>query len=103
MKALKKIIFAVFAVAVLFSVCSCTESFDRAIKDLESDYGGGLYRKVTLYDYNGSEVKSWEGKFDTQMGDQSGVSYVEFDMSDSTGRKHRVIIHGGIIVNEEIY
>ena len=72
------------------------------IKDIESDYGGGLYRKITVYDYNGNVVQTWEGKFDTQMGDTSGVPYVKFDRIDSSGRKVRVIVQGGIIINEEI-
>jgi hypothetical protein len=36
------------------------------------------------------------------MGDTSGVPFVEFDRIDSTGRKVRVIIQGGIIINEEL-
>lgn len=98
MKALIKFI---FGAVLLVSVSSCSESFDRLTKDFASDYGGGLNRKVTVYDYNGNPVKSWEGKFDTQMGDTSGVPYVKFDIPDSTGRKVRVIVQGGIIINEE--
>jgi hypothetical protein len=36
------------------------------------------------------------------MGDTSGVPYVKFDIPDGTGRKVRVIVQGGIIINEEI-
>ena len=72
------------------------------VKDIKSDYGGGLHRKVTVYDYNGNVVQTWEGKFDTQMGDTSGVPYVKFDRVDSTGKNVRVIVQGGIIINEEI-
>ena len=83
-------------------VSLCTESFDRRVKDFTSDYGGGLYRRVSVYDYNGNLVKTWEGKFDTQMGDTSGVPYVKFDIPDNTGKKVRVIVQGGIIINEEL-
>lgn len=93
-----------FAIVALFAIVtsSCTESWDRMVKDMSSDYGGGLNRRVTVYDYNGEVIKSWTGKFDTQMGDSSGVPYVKFDIPDSTGRKVRVLVQGGIIINEEL-
>lgn len=98
---MKTFIKFILGAVLLVTVSSCTESFDRFTKDLTSDYGGGLNRTVSVYDYNGNLVKSWTGKFDTQMGDTSGVPFVEFDRRDSTGRKVRVIIQGGIIINEE--
>ena len=88
--------------AVLVVAVSSCESFYREVKDVQSDYRGGLNRRVTVYDYQGNAIKSWEGKFDTQMGDSSGVPYVKFDRTDSTGRKVRVLVQGGIIINEEI-
>ena len=86
---------------MLIGFTSC-ESFDRKIKDLKSDYCGGLHRKVTVYDYSGNIIQSWEGNFDTQMGDTSGQPFVKFDLPDSNGKKVRVMIQGGIIINEEI-
>ena len=55
--------------------------------------GGGLKRKVTVYDYEGKEIKSWSGKFDVS----SSETEVYFDDSDNK----RIIIHGGIVINEE--
>jgi hypothetical protein len=99
---MKTFIKFIFGAVLLVAVSSCSESFDRLAKDFESDFGGGLNRKITVYDYNGNLVKTWEGKFDTQMGNTSGVPYVEFDRPDSTGKKVRVIVQGGIIINEEL-
>lgn len=99
---MKKIFNFIFGAVLLVSVSSCTESWNRMVKDIKSDYGGCLHRKVTVYDYNGNVVQTWEGKFDTQMGDTSGVPYVKFDRVDSTGKNVRVIVQGGIIINEEI-
>lgn len=48
---------------------------------------------VTLYDYNGEEIRHWSGKFDVSESENE----VYFD--DQNGK--RIIIHGGIIVNEE--
>lgn len=96
-----------FIAIILFYVSSCAEPWDRAVKNVESDFIGGTKRKVSVYDYNGEIIKSWEGKFNTQMGDANGVDanglpYVKFYIPDSTGGKKRVIVQGGIIINEEI-
>ena len=48
---------------------------------------------VLIYDYNGQEIKSWTGKFDVTEDDNE----VYFD--DENGK--RVIIQGGIVINEE--
>ena len=85
----------VFMVAVLVSMLGLggCASCSREMKSMESDFGGGLYRKVTLYDYEGEVLGEWEGKFDVSENDQE----VYFDLDGK-----RVIIQGGIIVNEEI-
>lgn len=61
----------------MFSGCS---SCSRSLKSLSSDIDGG-------------KIKSWSGKFDVSESENE----VYFD--DSDGK--RVIIHGGIVVNEE--
>lgn len=70
----------------------CSEQFQREMKTYQSNFSGGLNRTVTLYDYNGSEIKSWSGKFDVSESENE----VYFDLNNK-----RVIIRGGIIVNEE--
>lgn len=77
----------------LVSFSGCTASFDRTMKSTVSNWTGGLNRTVTVYDYNGQEIKSWSGKFDVTDSDNE----VYFD--DENGK--RVIIQGGIIINEE--
>lgn len=82
------------ALAVTFALgLSGCESCSRSVKSLESDFGGGLHRKVTLYDYEGEVLREWEGKFDVAENDQE----CWFDVDGK-----RVIIQGGIIVNEEL-
>lgn len=65
----------------------------REMKTLSSDWGGGLDRTVTLYNYNGQKMQQWSGKFDLSSDNQE----VFFD--DQNGK--RVIIQGGIVVVEE--
>lgn len=85
---------ALLALALL-ALTSCTESQQRNLKSVKSNWTGGLNRKVEVYDYNGGLIKSWEGKFDVRETDQNSVYF-----DDAEGR--RVIISGGIIINEEI-
>lgn len=67
-------------------------SFQRSLKSFVSNWSGGLHRTVTVYDYNGKPLKSWTGTFD--------VSSSQFETwFDLDGK--RVIIHGGIVINEE--
>lgn len=73
---------------------SCTEAQRREIKSAKSNFTGGLNRTVTVYDYNGKEIKSWTGKFDVKEIYSNGMY---FDTEDGK----RVIINGGIIINEE--
>lgn len=88
-------------VCVVITIAACTgmswlftnsESGKRALKEQESDLNGGLNRTVTLYSYDGEEIRSWTGKFDVS----SSETETYFDIDGK-----RVIIHGGIVVNEE--
>ena len=56
------------------------------------DWTGGLDRTVTVYDYNEEAIKSWTGHFDVSESE----SEVYFDLNGK-----RIIIHGGIVINEE--
>lgn len=70
-----------------------TASTQREIKSWRSEIDGGLKRTVTVYDYNGKEIRHWTGKFD--VSESENETY--FD--DENGK--RVVIHGGIVINEE--
>lgn len=84
------VLISVICISGLLGGCS---SCSRIGKSISSDMGGGLNRTVTLYGYNGGEIKSWSGKFDVSESENE----VYFD--DQNGK--RVILHGGIVVNEE--
>lgn len=80
-------------IVTILSLCGCTASIRRSWKSIGSNITGGLERTVTVYDYNGNEIKSWTGKFDVSDSENE----VYFD--DENGK--RIIIHGGIVINEE--
>ena len=86
----RMVLISIICVSCLLGGCS---SCSRIGKSISSDMGGGLNRTVTLYDYSGGEIKSWSGKFDVSESENE----VYFD--DQNGK--RVILHGGIVVNEE--
>ena len=90
---MKKRVVAIILTGLLMAtaLCGC-ESMQRSMKSIRSDMGGGLNRTVTVYDYNGGEIKSWTGKFDVSESENE----VYFDLDGK-----RVIINGGIIINEE--
>ena len=90
---MKKLVFlSTLCAVLLFAGC---ESCSRSMKSLKSDVGGGLNRTISVYDYNGQLIKSWTGKFD--VAENPNKNQVYFD--DQNGK--RVIIDGGIIINEE--
>lgn len=90
---MKKIIVGVVSIAMaLFMVSLMIARTSREIKSTVSDWTGGLDRTVTVYDYNGEAIKSWTGHFDVSESENE----VYFDLNGK-----RVIIHGGIVINEE--
>lgn len=92
---MKKIFLVLALVAIAsLTMISCSESQQRELKTIKSDWTGGLNRTVTVYDYNGQKIKSWSGQFDVKETDRNSVY---FDTADGK----RVIISGGIIINEE--
>ena len=85
-------VFVIVIIAAILFI-SNNAAFRRTLKSVRSNYSGGLDRTITVYDYNGNEIKSWSGKFDVQESE----TRVFFD--DENGK--RVIIYNGIIINEE--
>ena len=96
---------AVTIISILVAVALCfgayagihwlmnnTAGGQRAIKTQESNFNGGLERTVTVYSYDGDILGEWSGKFDVTENDQETF----FDVDGK-----RVIIQGGIIINEE--
>lgn len=93
---MKKAMIIAVTICVVLSGCIFvfnTAFIQREIKSWRSEIDGGLERTVTVYDYNGKEIRHWTGKFDVSESE----SETYFD--DEDGK--RVVIHGGIVINEE--
>lgn len=82
------IVIIIVAVAI-FMPQSCR----RSIKTFSSGILG-LERKLEVFDYNGNLIRTYEGRFDIQT-DSAGKL-----LFDINGKRH--IIHGGIVIVEEI-
>ena len=85
----KKVVAAMAALIITMAGC---ESVGRSVKSIESDFGGGLNRTVTVFSNTGEQIKSWSGKFDVS----NSETETWFDLNGK-----RVIIHGGIVIDEE--
>lgn len=92
------IAFIVAALIIISTFCALsfyyhnTESGKRQVRTQKSDFSGGLNRTVSVYSYDGKILGQWTGKFDVTEDDKE--TYFDID-----GK--RVIIQGGIIINEE--
>ena len=92
----KKIVVSVIVGVVVFFLCMIVfnkASVRRGLKSLSSEYNNGINRTITVYDYNGDVIKTWEGKFDVTES-KTGIMF-----DDQKGK--RTIITGGIVINEE--
>lgn len=79
---------------MLIMTTGCGESWERTVKDLDSEYTGGLNRTITVYDQNGQAIKQYKGKVDIR--DSEYGNKVLFDLDGK-----RVVIYNAVVVAEE--
>lgn len=72
-----------------------TESGSRALKDFQSDVGGGIERTVTVYDMEGDVIAEYSGKFDVESDNEK----IKFD--DEDGKRHIIYFTTGTITIDE--
>ena len=90
----KNVTLLIAGILICSIVCLATgcASSRRYLKSMSSEITNGLNRTVTVYDYDGKPIKEYSGKFDVSESENE----VYFDINGK-----RVIIHGGIVINEE--
>lgn len=76
-----------------------TESGKRALKSWESDKSGGLNRIVHVYDMEGEEIATYQGKFDIEEHAEEGIVKVKFDVD---GERHIIYCSTGTVVIDEV-
>lgn len=95
--------------AVLISIILCgslfaglywfynhTEGGKRAVKTQESNFNGGVRRRVSVYDAVGNLLQEWDGRFDVDYSDER----ILFD--DENRMRHIVYFKNGTVIVEEI-
>ena len=63
---MKKIKNIIIILILVITMTGCA-SFDRGIKDIQSDFTNGLNREINVYSYNGELIASYKGKIDIEI------------------------------------
>ena len=94
---------AVFGLALIVAVWiigfwyfNHTESGKRAMKSQESNFNGGITRKVSVYDVQGDVIAEYQGKFDVDYDNDRIV----FD--DELGHRHIIYYPTGTVIVDEV-
>ncbi len=88
------LIAAIWAVGIWYY--NGTESGKRAVKTQQSNFDGGIERKITVYDVQGDVIAEYRGKFDIEYdGDR-----ILFD--DEQGLRHIIYYPTGNVIIDEI-
>lgn len=89
---MKKIsLVAIAFIVVLLMMTGCA-STSRWVKDVSSEYSGGLNRTVTVYDMQGEPIREYTGKIDVEANEGK----VLFDLNG----KRTIIYNATVIVQE---
>lgn len=87
------ILIAIVMMITASLLAGCSAEFQRQMKDVQSNYGGGLNRTVTAYSATGEEIGRWQGKIDIKENENK----VLFDLNG----KRTIIYNAPVIVQEE--
>lgn len=90
---MKKIIVAGFIGFTLLAV-GCSESMQRELKTMKSEYVGGLERTASVYSGSGELIAQYKGRFDVQSSEYGNK--VLFDVDGK-----RVVIYNATVIIEE--
>ena len=85
--------FRLILVSIVVLTAGCTENFQRKMKNVKSDWLGGLERECTVYSMSGSVIKKYTGRFDLKTDGQQ----ILFDRDGK-----RVIIQNATVICEEL-
>lgn len=69
-------------------------NFQRTLKSWKSNYTGGLYRIVSVYDYNGNLLREY-GPAMIDISESENETFFDYNGT-------RIIIHNAIVIVEEV-
>lgn len=86
---------AALLAAVVIGALFTSQSAQRWLKSLKSEYTGGLQRTVTVYGPDGKAIRNWEGKVDIEENSYGNKVLFELD------GKRKSVYNAVVIVEEE--
>ena len=87
------ILIAVLVIGLLALIFSGA-NFQRTLKSWKSNYTGGLYRIVSVYDYNGNLLREY-GPAMIDIGESENETFFDYNGT-------RIVIHNAIVIVEEV-
>lgn len=87
------IIIAALIIGILIFTFSGA-NFKRTIKSWRSNYTGGLYRIVSVYDYNGNLLREY-GPAMIDISESENETFFDYNGT-------RIVIHNAIVIVEEV-
>ena len=97
MRKTSSILIIILIVALVIGLLALTFSganFQRTIKSWKSNYTGGLYRIVSVYDYNGNLLREY-GPAMIDISESENETFFDYNGT-------RIVIHNAIVIVEEV-
>ena len=97
MRKTNSILIIIIIAALVIGLLALTFSganFQRTIKSWKSNYTGGLYRIVSVYDYNGNLLREY-GPAMIDISESENETFFDYN-------GNRIIIHNAIVIVEEV-
>ena len=88
------ILVVIILVIGLLALTFSGANFQRTIKSWKSNYTGGLYRIVSVYDYNGNLLREY-GPAMIDISESENETFFDYN-------GNRIIIHNAIVIVEEV-
>lgn len=91
------ILIIIIVIALVIGLLVLTFSganFQRTIKSWRSNYTGGLYRIVSVYDYNGNLLREY-GPAMIDISESENETFFDYN-------GNRIVIHNAIVIVEEV-
>ena len=91
------VLIIIIVVALVIGLLVLTFSganFQRTIKSWKSNYTGGLYRIVSVYDYNGNLLREY-GPAMIDISESENETFFDYN-------GNRIVIHNAIVIVEEV-
>lgn len=97
MRSKTSVLIIIIVVALTIGLLALTfngAGFQRTMKSWRSNYTGGLYRVVSVYDYNGNLLREY-GPAMIDISESENETFFDYN-------GQRIVIHNAIVIVEEV-